>query len=306
MPEFFSSVLGACTVALLSWWLGTGVILWLVRLPVRSFAWSMALMTVVLGLSLWGTAASMRESTVLNAYLGFVSVILMWSWHELAFLTGMITGPRKVGLDPEVVGGQRFGQSVMALLHHEVALLFNFLVLLAMQQGQPNHVALCTFALLWCMRLSAKLNLYFGVPQVGEQYLPGHLAYMASYFRRSRVTACYYLTMGLSVGAWMWLVWPSPADSAVRSTGSVLLASLLGLAIIEHLLMVFALPLQRLWGWAMSRGAETAPARPLASAGNLSGGVSSASCAAGLSPIPVLSSLAALPMSSTNPEPDQA
>jgi len=25
------------------------------------------------------------------------------------------------------------------------------------------------------------------------------------------------------------------------------------LAIIEHLLMVFALPLQRLWGWAMKR-----------------------------------------------------
>ena len=37
------------------------------------------------------------------------------------------------------------------------------------------------------------------------------------------------------------------------STGWVLLSSLLGLAIIEHLLMVFALPLQRLWGWAMKR-----------------------------------------------------
>jgi hypothetical protein len=27
----------------------------------------------------------------------------------------------------------------------------------------------------------------------------------------------------------------------------------LGLAIIEHLLMMFPLPMQRLWGWAMGR-----------------------------------------------------
>jgi hypothetical protein len=33
----------------------------------------------------------------------------------------------------------------------------------------------------------------------------------------------------------------------------VLLAALLGLAIIEHLLMMFPLPMQRLWGWAMGR-----------------------------------------------------
>jgi hypothetical protein len=50
------------------------------------------------------------------------------------------------------------------------------------------------------------------------------------------------------------------------STGWVLLASLLGLAIIEHVLMVFALPLQRLWGWAMGQRAAnvavSAPALP--------------------------------------------
>jgi len=37
------------------------------------------------------------------------------------------------------------------------------------------------------------------------------------------------------------------------NTGWVLLAALLGLAIIEHLLMMFPLPMQRLWGWAMGR-----------------------------------------------------
>jgi len=139
------------------------------------------------------------------------------------------------------------------LLHHELALLFNFGLLVAMQQGQPNHMALCTFALLWCMRLSAKLNLFFGVPFVGEQYLPVHLRYIGSYFKQAPITWCFYITMGVSCLAWGWMVWEVQSGLVLVNAAWVLLSSLLGLAIIEHLLMVFALPLQKLWGWAMVR-----------------------------------------------------
>jgi len=74
---------------------------------------------------------------------------------------------------------------------------------------------------------------------------------MGSYFRRSGVTACFYLTISLSAGTWVRLVLEAQRSTVSISTGWVLLASLLGLAIVEHVLMVFALPLQRLWGWAM-------------------------------------------------------
>ena len=179
----------------------------------------MFFLSFLLGLSLWTTSISMRSHSVLNAYIGFVSVIAMWSWHEMAFLTGWLAGPRRVALEPGLNLNRRFGQSVMALLYHEVALLFNFGVLLAMQQGQPNHVALCTYALLWCMRLSP----------------------------------FFFFTMALSCVVWSWMVWELHTGAVTISTGWVLLSALLGLAIIEHVLMVFALPLQRLWGWAMKR-----------------------------------------------------
>jgi len=250
--------------AVLCWWLGTGAILWLVRLPVPTFRWSMFFLSFLLGLSLWTSAISMRSHSVLNAYIGFVSVIAMWSWHEMAFLTGWLAGPRRVALDPGLSLNRRFGQSVMALLYHEVALLFNFGVLLALQQGQPNHVALCTFALLWCMRLSAKLNLFFGVPQVGEQYLPAHLRYIGSYFKNGRISPFFFFTIALSVVVWTWMVWELKTGAVTISTGWVLLSSLLGLAIIEHVLMVVALPLQRLWGWAMKRSPYGAHRAPLA------------------------------------------
>ena len=101
-----------------------------------------------------------------------------------------------VGDDVAVPG--RLGQLVALRRLHELALLANFAVLLLMQQGQPSHVAICTFALLWCMRFSAKMNLFFGVPEVGEQYLARHLAYLASYFRRGSISAFFFLSVGVA------------------------------------------------------------------------------------------------------------
>ena len=49
------------------------------------------------------------------------------------------------------------------------------------------------------------------------------------------------------------MVWEVQSGLVLVNAAWVLLSSLLGLAIIEHLLMVFALPLQKLWGWAMVR-----------------------------------------------------
>jgi putative photosynthetic complex assembly protein 2 len=259
MPEFMQSVPAALAFALMSWWLGTGAILWLVRLKASSFRWSLLAATLVLVLGLVGSGYSMRSAGSDSAYLAFASVILMWSWHELAFLTGWLTGPRRVALQVGAQGSQRLVQSVQAVAYHEVALLLNFAVLWVMQSGQPNHVALCTFALLWCMRLSAKLNLFLGVPQTGAQYLPTHLSYLASYFKRGPVTRFFFGTLAASALTLVWLIWEVRTGAVTATTGWVLLATLLGLAIVEHVLMAFPLSIEKLWGWAMNR----APARPM-------------------------------------------
>ena len=253
MTDLSSSVAAPALFALLCWWFGTGALLWLVRRPAAGFRTSLTLCTVLLALSLWTTQLSMQAQTVGNAYLAFASVIAMWAWHEVAFLTGWLTGPRRVPLDPGTGGWQRFVQSTQVVIWHELALLLNFAVLLWMQQGQPSHVALCTFAILWCMRFSAKLNLFFGVPEVGEQYLPKHLVYLGSYFRKGRLSAFFYASVAASTVVWAWIVWEVVSGRVVVSTGWVLLASLLGLAIVEHLIMAFPTPMQKLWGWAMSR-----------------------------------------------------
>jgi putative photosynthetic complex assembly protein 2 len=252
-------VVWACVFTAMCWWFGTGVILWLDRLPPASFRWSLLGWTMLLILSFKGVYESMREVSVANAYLAFGSVIVMWGWHELAFLTGWITGPRKVALTEGAQGWQRFKESVQVMLHHEVALLLNFGILWLMQKDQPNHVALCTYALLWFMRLSAKLNLYFGVPQNGAQYLPSHLVYLASYFRTRLITPWFVISISVAIGTWCWLVWQAQQGAMAITTGWVMLATLLGLAIVEHLIMIFPLPLERLWGWAMGQSSVETP-----------------------------------------------
>jgi putative photosynthetic complex assembly protein 2 len=252
-------VVWACVFTAMCWWFGTGVILWLDRLPPASFRWSLLGWTMLLILSFKGVYESMREVSVANAYLAFGSVILMWGWHELAFLTGWITGPRKVALTENAQGWQRFKESVQVMLHHELALLINFGILWMMQVDQPNHVALCTYALLWFMRLSAKLNLFFGVPQNGAQYLPPHLVYLASYFRTRLITPWFVISISAAIGTWCWLVWQAQQGAMAITTGWVMLATLLGLAIVEHLIMIFPLPLERLWGWAMGQTSVETP-----------------------------------------------
>ena len=255
LPEL--PALSAALFALLAWWFGTGAILWLVRRPASGFGLRMTLVSVAALASLWVAWRSMRDTGMLASYFGFASVIVMWGWHELAFLSGWITGPRRVPLTPGARGAARFRESLEAILHHEMALLVNFGLLCLLQVGQPNHVALCTFALLWLMRLSAKFNLFFGVPQVGEQYLPAHLAYLGSYFRRGPVGLFFWASMAIASGSWLWIVAQAQRGAVVVNTGWILLAALLGLAIIEHLLMMLPVPLQRLWGWAMGSPHES-------------------------------------------------
>ncbi len=206
----------AALVAVFSWWLGTGVILWLVRRARPTFGRSNLWLTVLALGSLVLAWLSLHTVGTAHASLGFVAAMVLWAWHE-------------------------------------VALMVNFALLVVLQQGQPNHTALCTFAVLWCMRFSAKINLFVGVPQIGTQFLPPHLVYLGSYFRSQTPSWFFYVSVAAASTALAWLVWQAQTAAVNVTPGWTLLATLLALAIVEHVLMVLAAPVQRLWGWAMGR-----------------------------------------------------
>jgi putative photosynthetic complex assembly protein 2 len=238
---------------LLLWWASTGVILHLNGLPRATHKWTMLAATVLLGVALCGVAASAGDTRVSGAYLAFTAAITVWAWQEVGFLLGFVTGPRRSACPPDARGWVRAGHAVMAILYHELALVALAAALLALTWGQPNQVAVWTFAALWIMRLSAKLNVFLGVRNLNEQFLPEHLRYMHSYFRQ-RPSNALFPTSVIAATVAAAAVWHSalaPQGSAFDVTASSFIAMLLSLAVLEHWFMVLPLPAERLWAWGM-------------------------------------------------------
>jgi putative photosynthetic complex assembly protein 2 len=245
-------------IALAVWWLGTGLVMLADGLPRASRRLTFAISTAIAAGGLVCIASSAHNISAQGAYAAFICAVLVWAWHELAFLGGWLTGPRRAAYSPHTAAS-RFTQAVQVILWHELALLLTLGLLCWLTWGAANPIATHTFALLWVMRLSAKLNLYLGVRNWGEAFLPPHLVYMASYFRRRRMNALWPVSV---VGAVALVVLWSGAGLHAEGglqTGSLLLATLLALAVIEHLMMVLPFPPERLWRWAQRKVAVAAP-----------------------------------------------
>jgi putative photosynthetic complex assembly protein 2 len=231
-------------------------------LPKRTFRWSILISSIVAALALYGLAHTALQSSVVNAYCAFTCALLIWGWHELTFLTGWLTGPRKQA-GTATAGWSRFSQATAAVIWHELAILTSGLLILGFTWNAPNQIGLWTFLVLWAMRTSAKLNLFLGVRNLSEEFLPAHLTYMASYFRRLPMNAFFPISV---TGASLFLVWMvirtlQPGTSATEIVGLVLVSTMLAMAILEHFLLVLPLPSTALWRWALrNRTTRTAVA----------------------------------------------
>ena len=228
---------------LLAWWASTAAILYLVGLPRRTHRWSMLLSTLALPLLLYAVAQAGGEAATRGAgaaYAAFTAALLVWGWQELAFLLGYVTGPRRQPCPDGVSRGRRVMLAVEVVLHHELALLLLGAAVYLLSLGDGSRVAWWTFAALWVMRLSAKLNLFLGARNLQEHLLPPHLSYMASYFRHRPMNRLFPWSMLLSVLAAAALVHGALADGTSEHdrTGLLLVAALVALGALEHGMMM--------------------------------------------------------------------
>lgn len=240
-------------VALAVWWFGTGLVIVLDRLPRETFGLTLFSATLVVGAGLVCIASTAHNTTPAGAYGGFVCAVLVWGWHELTFLSGWLTGPRKRACSAPGHWPTRLRESVHVILWHELGLLGALALIWALAGRGVNPVAWWTFAMLWVMRLSAKLNLFIGVRNFGEEFLPPHLAHLSTYFRRRRfnpLLGVVVLAGGLFAG---WMMQRAVELPPGPRTAHLLVATLLALAVAEHLLLVLPLRVGVLWRWALRR-----------------------------------------------------
>ncbi len=245
----------AAGVTLFLWWFSTGVILWRVRVADNGAALDHR-NSVILGLPLLviGVAAaqvSLSDLSPQGIYTAFLAALALWAWIELAFLSGVITGPNRTVCPPRTSTADRFWRAVGTIAWHEAALVVTLIGLGAVSVQAANPFAFGTFALLFVARISAKLNLFLGVPRINIQFLPRPLAHLASHFRQGPVTAFFPLSVSALTILSALLFERVLNANPTLSVGYALLTCLALLALLEHWFMVLPLPDEKLWRWMM-------------------------------------------------------
>jgi putative photosynthetic complex assembly protein 2 len=255
-----ASVAAAGLYTLFVWWFSTGAILWLNRLPSATYRWSLLAATGLAAAALAGLVASLGRATPAGAVTAFTCALVLWGWHELSFLTGLVTGPRQAPCPPQARGWRRFFLAASTLIYHEIALAGTAAVVVAISWGRPNPVAGWTFLVLLVCRLSAKLNLFLGVPHFTDSVLPARLQHLRSYLARRPMNLLFPASVLGGAALAGYAAWRALAAEATPfdATAYALIFSLVSLALIEHAFMVVPLPDAALWNWALPAGERTA------------------------------------------------
>jgi putative photosynthetic complex assembly protein 2 len=239
--------------ALFVWWFSTGIIIWLDNLPRRTFPLSFAGGTVVCLICLWRLHEGAHDVSETGAYAAFTYGVLVWGWQEMSFFMGVITGPRKQACPEGAAGWLRFRLATATCIWHELTIVATAAVIVALTWGAPNQVGLWTFCVLWAMRQSSKFNVFAGVLNLNEQFLPVHLRYLSSYMRRRPMNLFFPLSVTAACVALGWLVQRAAAagTDAFHAAGLTFVATMLALAILEHWFLILPLPFAELWSWAL-------------------------------------------------------
>jgi putative photosynthetic complex assembly protein 2 len=250
----------AAGYAVLVWWFTTGIILFLDGLPRHTFRWSLSAAGALMLAAIYTLHVSAADASPAGAYTSFTCAILIWGWLEMSFLMGFVTGPRKHACNAGCGGGAHFLHATQAIIYNELATLAGAAVVFAATWQSTNRVGLWTYAVLWAMRLSAKLNLFLGVPNLGEKFLPPHLQYLKGFFKKRAMNFLFPVSvMGAGVVTVLLLQKCLAAGDSFTAVGYALVSSLLALAVLEHWFMVLPLPSENLWSWGFKSARQRDP-----------------------------------------------
>jgi putative photosynthetic complex assembly protein 2 len=246
----------AALTALFLWWFSTGAILIAVRVtdraPRRTKVTATLAALPLLALGVWGIDATLGQLSSTAVYGAFLAALAIWGWIEFAFLTGTVSGPNLHPCPRDLPEWERFIRAWGTVAYHEMLLATILATLWLRADGVPHAFGFWTFATLYAARISAKLNLFLGVPRINTEFLPTALRHLPSHFRLARMNWMFPVSVTvLTFAVACWLERLFAAGTPGETVGFALLAALTSLALLEHWLMVLPLPDAKLWRWML-------------------------------------------------------
>lgn len=242
--------------ALATWWLATLVMMRRCLRARPCCPRALLGITAIAALGLVILLGSRNMATPLGAYLAFLGGLALWGWHEMTYFLGAVTGPRPQACPPGVSNWRRFQLGVQASLWHELAVVITAVALFWLLLGAANPVGAWTFAVLWAMRWSSKLNIFLGVRNLHQEFWPAHLRYLGSFIGEPVINKMFPVSLllaGFAMG-WLLVYAAAPGAGAFERTGALLVCTLLFLATLEHLFLVLRVPDGKLWRLATAPG----------------------------------------------------
>ena len=117
-------------------------------------------------------------------------------------------------------------------------------------------MGLWTFAALWVLRQSAKINLFLGVPVTNDELMPDAVRFLKTFFARKPVSAFFPASVTLATAVLVIMIQRivEVAVTPFDIVGLTLVSTLFALGVVEHWFMLLPLPAITLWGWGMRSG----------------------------------------------------
>ncbi|MEI7644231.1 MAG: putative photosynthetic complex assembly protein PuhE [Chloroflexales bacterium] len=193
----------------------------------------------LLGIAHWQLGLARHDLSAMGAYRAFAAGMVVWAWHELAFYSGLVSGPWQRACPAHARGVVRFGYALGTHLYHELACVVELVLMLYLLGDATNWVGPIIFCLSWALQHSAKLNVLLGVPTLQIDLFPPHLRYLGSYWARRPASSFFLPSVSVStlLAGLLWLSASSlsPDPVAVRLA---LIASVVTLGALEHWLLL--------------------------------------------------------------------
>lgn len=238
------------------WWVGTGAVFLAARGTPAQRKWSFAAASLGVGALVVGLAPGVSLRTdaggvVQGLLLGFAA----WAWMELSFYTGYVTGPSTREPPPGSGFAVRFRHALEACLWHELAIVGGLALLVFLSPG-PNRWAPLQFAVFWGLHEVARINVLIGVPHPFRELLPPHLSHLQPYLEPRRAGPWLHGSLAILVATTAAAAALAVGAGAAGRVGWTALSVLLGLGVLELGVLLFPVPLARLWHWF---GMDVAP-----------------------------------------------
>ena len=248
--------------ALFIWWFTTGTIFYLDNLPARTFKWSMLGATGLLLVALVVLRETADSNDTTSVYIAFSTGLLAWGWQEISLYLGFVTGIRKDRCDEGCSGIGHFWHAIEANIWHESAIIAVAVIIAMLTYGGANQIGLWTYGLLWAMNLSARLNVFLGVRNVSEEFVPPHMEFLKSFLNQQPMNLLFPLSVTLATTGTFFLMGKvADATTETDRIGFTLLATMMALALVEHWMLVLPLPFERLWNWSLPKRTKSATPR---------------------------------------------